>query len=236
VTHDFPARRARGIVTLAAPALGVLLWRCDLADDAALSARLATLSDAERDRAARFGQRALRNRYVLARGALRAILGDLLGVHPSAVPIVRGARGRPQLQEGDPDFNVSHTQTTALVAVLRGARIGVDIEARARAINAAGIARKFLSAGERGRLRQRDADSMHRQILKLWTCKEAMSKATGDALSAPFPSIDIDLSGGLRVVGGTGDYAPEHWTLHSANAGVDHLATIAVWRPPRPAR
>jgi 4'-phosphopantetheinyl transferase len=232
VTHGSPARRARGIVTLAAPALGVRLWHCDLGDDTRLSAYFAMLSEAERMRAARFGQRALRDRYVLGRGALRTILGDLLDLPPAAVPIVGGPRGRPQLREGDIDFNVSHTGTTALVATLRGARIGVDVEARARPINSAGIARKFLGSGERSRLPQGDPEATRRRILKLWTCKEAMSKATGDALAAPFASIDVDVSGGLQVVGGPGDYAAEQWSLHSANAGPDHLATVAVWRPP----
>jgi 4'-phosphopantetheinyl transferase len=232
VTHDFPARRGRGIVTLAAPALGVRIWRCDLADATHLAARLATLSDAERDRAARFGHAALRDRYVLGRGALRAILGGLLGVPPAAVPIVRGPRGRPQLRDGALDFNVSHTDATAIVGVVRDARIGVDIEARGRTINAIGIARKFLSAGERARLPATDAEAMRRQVLKLWTCKEAMSKATGDALSAPFASIDVDTSAGVRILGGPGDYEPDRWSLHSVNSGALYVATVAVWRAP----
>jgi 4'-phosphopantetheinyl transferase len=231
VTHDFPARPGRGIVTFAAPAPGVRLWRCDLADGARLATYFARLSTAERMRAHRFGNPALRDRYVLGRGALRAILGALLELPPHAVPIVRGRRGRPQLDFGDLDFNVSHTGTTALVAVVSGARVGVDLERRERLINSEGIARKFLSAGERARLSTGDADTMRRQVLQLWTCKEAMSKATGDALSAPFSSIDVDLDG-PRLRSGPGAYAPHAWSLHSANAGVDYVATVAIWRPP----
>ena len=209
------------------------LWRCDLAGDAHLAARFATLSDAERVRAARFGHPALRNRYVLGRGALRVILGELLGLTADAVPILRGPRGRPQLADAAVDFNVSHTGDTAIVGVLRGARIGVDIEARVRTINASGIARKFLSAGERARLAEDDADAIRRQVLELWTCKEAMSKATGDALSAPFASIDVDIAGEPRLVGGAGDYEPGRWSLHPANAGAQFVATVAVWQPQR---
>ena len=189
------------------------------------------LSSPERERADRFGHPALRDRYVLGRGALRTILGELLGVPPAEVPIVRGAHGRPQLSDGGLDFNVSHTGTTAIVAVLRGRRVGVDLEARARTINAPGIARKFLSAGERSRLPKDDPEAVRRHVLKLWTCKEAMSKATGDALSAPFAAIDVDLSDPLRVVAGPGAYAPRGWSLHSANAGPEHLATVALWDP-----
>jgi 4'-phosphopantetheinyl transferase len=233
VTHGFPARPGRGIVTLAAPALGVRLWRCDLSDGTQISTRLATLSEPERDRAARFGHPALRDRYVLGRGALRTILGGLLGMPAAAVPIVRGPRGRPQLRDRLLDFNLSHTDGTAIIGVSRHARIGVDIEARARVVNASGIARKFLSPGERSRLPEADADAMRRQVLRLWTCKEAMSKATGDALSAPFASIDVDTSGSvMRVLGGPADYAPQRWSLHSANAGVQYVATVAVWQAP----
>lgn len=225
------ARAGRGIVPLAAPALGVRLWRCELVDDARVASYNATLSNAERDRAARFGDPSLRNRYILGRGALRVILGGLLALPPADVVIVRGRRGRPQLASGGLDFNVSHTGRTALVTVISDARVGIDIERRDRVINTIGIARKFLNAGERERLDTHDAESTRLHVLRLWTCKEAMSKATGDALSAPFAAIEIELAGIPRLLRGPAPYAPSDWSLHPANAGADYIATVAVWRP-----
>lgn len=221
------------VVPLASPVPGIGLWWCALD---APAARLETcesyLSDAEHARAGRFGRRELRDRYVVGRGSLRAILGRTLGIDPAEVPIVRGVRGRPQLAgDASLDFNVSHTGSVAIVGTLRNARIGVDVERIDRTINVAGIARKFLTENERLAIAPLDADAARRAVLTLWTCKEAMSKATGDALAAPFPSLDVDLRGGRTLRDGPGEYRPRRWSLHAAAVPSDHVATVAVWRP-----
>jgi 4'-phosphopantetheinyl transferase len=211
----------------------VRLWRFGLAlAPSRLADYAALLSDAEHARLGRFGRQDLRERYVAECGALRTILGTLLGVAPKALPIVRGRRGRPQLAGGEVDFNMSHTGTIGIVGVLEDARIGVDIEREDRAINVGGIARKFLSASERERLGGLDHDLARRRVIALWTCKEAISKASGDALSAPFRAIDVDLTSGRRLADGPGAYAPERWSLHAADAGSEYVATVAIWRPP----
>jgi 4'-phosphopantetheinyl transferase len=108
--------------------------------------------------------------------------------------------------------------------------VGVDVELAARAINTDGLARRCLTAAERQGLSALDADAARRRVLRLWTCKEAMSKATGDALSAPFASIDVDLRDGPRLRGGPGKYRPGAWSLHPARVPDDYIATIALWR------
>jgi 4'-phosphopantetheinyl transferase len=221
------------VVPLASPAPGVGLWWCVLEATASqLQACASVLSTAEHRRAARFGDERLRNRYVIGRAALRTILAGTLGLAPRDVQIVRGARGRPQLAGNTRlDFNVSHTGDVALLGLLNDARLGVDVEHTARSINVAGIARKFLSANERAALAALDADAARRTVLTLWTCKEAMSKATGDALSAPFALLDVELTSEPRLRDGPGAYRPARWSLHAAVVPDAYVATIAVWRP-----
>jgi 4'-phosphopantetheinyl transferase len=173
----------------------------------------------------------LRDRYIVGRVALRHVLGMILDVAPADVRIVRGTRGRPHVKDAvGIDFNVSHTGDRALVGVSSDARIGVDVERRDRKINVGGIARKFLTTNERQALEALDIDARRVHVLTLWTCKEAMSKATGDALSAPFASIDVDLRQGPHLRAGPGKYAPSACTLHPAEVPADHVATIALWR------
>jgi 4'-phosphopantetheinyl transferase len=221
------------VMPLASPVPGIGLWWCELDVSAArLETSESYLSDVERARAARFGRRELRDRYVVGRASLRAILGRTLGIAPAEVPIVRGVRGRPQLAgDASLDFNVSHTGGVAIVGTLRNARIGVDVEQIDRTINVAGISLKFLSDNERRAIAPLDADAARRTVLTLWTCKEAMSKATGDALAAPFPSLDVDLRGGPTLRDGPGEYRPRRWSLYVAAVPSDHVATVAVWRP-----
>jgi len=156
---------------LPAPAAGVDVWSCDLARSAAdVAAMESVLAGAELARAARFGRPDLRARYVVGRATLRAILGAQLDVDPSAVVILRGRRGRPQV-EGGLDFNVSHTRGTAIFGVTRGARIGVDVEHRDRELNVEGVARKFMSPGEQAMLDGMSGVARREALLRLWTCK-----------------------------------------------------------------
>jgi 4'-phosphopantetheinyl transferase len=190
------------------------------------------LSDDERARAARYGLEALRDRYVIGRAGLRRVLGLSLGVPPADVSIIRGERGRPQLAgHATLDFNVSHTGDVAIIGMLSDARVGVDVERIDRRINTAGIASKFLTDNERAFMAPLEPESARRAVLTLWTCKEAMSKATGDALSAPFASLDVDLTDGRTLRHGAGVYRPEQWSLHAASVPDHYIATIAVWRP-----
>ena len=228
---------AADIAALPGPAPGVALWWCALdAPSPSPEALAALLSDAERARADRFGTAALRERYIVGRASLRRVLGATLGLAPADVPIVRGERGRPQLGEAasdgatELDFNISHSAGAAMIGIASDARIGVDIERRDRIVNVAGLARKFLTAAERAQLAGLDADAARCRVLELWTCKEAMSKATGDALSAPFAALTVDLAGGPRLCDGPAPYLPARWELRSAAAPEAFFATVALWR------
>lgn len=214
----------------------IALWLCQLDRDPAEAAEFArSLSAAEHARAARFGTTLLRRRWTVGRATLRLLLGQQLGIEPAAVPFRRGVRGRPELDTANVlDFNVSHTGDLALIGIgvgLRsGERIGVDIERGDRTVNADGLARKFLTEGERAALAPLDASARRRRFLRLWTCKEAMSKATGDALSAPFRAIDVALEGGPRLAAGPAPYTPERWRLLAVAVPPDLIATLALWR------
>jgi len=224
---------AHGIAatSLDAPAPGIALWWCRLSIAEPERIPLGWLSLAEQARMARLGTEALRFRYAIGRASLRWILARELGMAPAAVPIVRGARGRPWVQtDGDVDFNVSHTADVALIAVARGIRIGVDIEREDRVVNAPGIARKFLTTRERASLDATRADWSRRRILRLWTCKESMSKATGDALSAPFARMDVELVPVLRLADGPAPYRPDDFTLLAAHVPSGYFGTVAIWR------
>ena len=228
-----PGREPR---ELASVADDVSLWWCELDHASAAIADLAvTLSPAEHARAARFGTDALRERWIAGRASLRRVLGLVLGVPPAAVPIARGRRGRPQLAGPDAalDFNVSHTGGVALIGVRRisgrAARIGVDVERADRVLGSDRLARKFLTSSERATVEDLEPDERRRAFLRYWTCKEAMSKATGDGLIAPFRHLEVDLQTGPRLVAGPAPYRPDAWTLVAAPVPEGYFATVALW-------
>lgn len=229
--------RDAGPMPLPSPLPGVDVWMCGLArapDE--VRALAASLSAAEAARTARFGRDDLRERYVVGRATLRALLGARLGCAPAEVVIGRGERGRPYaVDAGGLDFNVSHTAGVALIAVANDVRIGVDIERGDRQLNVDGVARKFMAPDEQRRLGALAQDARRRALLRLWTCKEAMSKATGDGLSAPFREIGIDTTAGLVVTEGPEPYAPHRWALRPVPVSDDLYATVALWAANAPA-
>jgi 4'-phosphopantetheinyl transferase len=216
---------------IASPAAGVGLWWARLtATDRELAELSSSLSPAEHARAARFGRDSLRRRYIVGRALLRKLLGSAVDLAPGAVPIVRGARGRPRLDgiQGI-DFNVSHTQDMSLVGISRGPRIGVDIERADRDVNADGLSRKFLSEQERAALEPLTADERRLRFLRYWTCKEAMSKATGDGIAAPFRRMEVALGEAIELVHGPSPYEPQHWRLFAVDVPRAYLGTLAMW-------
>ena len=125
----------------------------------------------------------------MSRGARRCVSRSPSGSgsHPGTCRSAAVRAGGPELDAPHGlDFNVSHTRGVALIAHLDrdGARVGVDLEAVDRTLAHDGLARKFLTARERDAIAHLDDDARRRAFLRLWTCKEAMSKATGEGAVA----------------------------------------------------
>jgi len=228
--EDFPGT-GNAPVALGSPSREIALWRVALEAADGDFARLASwLAPAEHARAARFGREALRRRYVIGRASLRWVLGRMLDSSPSEIQIVRGVRGRPRLDgDAELDFNISHTEGVALIGVTRMGRIGVDVERQERDVYADGLARKFLSDGERATLARLAEPARRARFLRYWTCKEAMSKATGDGLSAPFRRLEVSLAGTIELRAGPSPYDPARWRLYAVDFADGYLATAALW-------
>jgi 4'-phosphopantetheinyl transferase len=127
--------------------------------DVAPEAFYATLSADERSRAARFRFERDRRRFIVARGALRGLLGRLLGTAPSELQFVYNSFGKPALspESGGLKFNLSHSADLALVAIATDREVGVDVE--------------HLRPDE------------PRTFFEEWTKQEAYVKARGEGLS-----------------------------------------------------
>jgi 4'-phosphopantetheinyl transferase len=226
-----PGNPKHAPIELASPAPGVTAWWAQLTASEDEVARLAAwLAPEEHARAARYSRAPLAQRYIVGRASLRWVLGRTLGIAPGAVPIQRDARGRPYL-DGDfgIDFNVSNTEGMALIGITREGRIGVDIEHSARRVRVDGLARKLLTPAERATLAPLAEPERRARFLRYWTCKEAMSKATGDGLSALFRELEVKLAESIELIAGPAPYEPQRWRLCAADVPAGFLATVALW-------
>jgi 4'-phosphopantetheinyl transferase len=92
----------------------------------------ATLNVDERARAARFHFARDRQRYIVARGLLRMILGHYLAVEAVQLHFCYNDFGKPSLaapySDGGLTFNLAHSGSYALYGLARQRQVGVDIE------------------------------------------------------------------------------------------------------------
>ena len=87
------------------------------------------LSRDERDRAASFRFLRDRSRYVVARGLLRTVLGERLGLDPARIEFAYGERGKPCLPDHPVRTSTSHSAGMMALAISEGREVGIDVEA-----------------------------------------------------------------------------------------------------------
>lgn len=155
------------------------------------------LDDDERSRADRFYFSRDRERFIVARGILRAILGRYSNRAPNSLCFSYNTHGKPALvSESDADgirFNLSHSNGKALYAISRGREIGVDLEFIRCDLEAEQIAERFFSRSEIETLRALPPSLRKYAFFLCWTRKEAYIKARGEGLSLPLDQFDVSL-------------------------------------------
>jgi 4'-phosphopantetheinyl transferase len=215
-----------------APAAGeVHIWaaRLDLGTPA-LQALRATLSPDELARAERFVFRRDRERFVAARGTLRAVLANYAGIPPGALVFDYSAFGKPVLRGGGTlRFNLSHAGEIAVIGIVHGREIGVDVEAIRPAFAGEEIAARFFSPAEVAALRALPPEQQAIGFFNCWTRKEAYIKALGEGLSHPLDSFDVSLAPGepAALLAVRGAPAVE-WSLHTFVPAPGYVAAAAV--------
>jgi 4'-phosphopantetheinyl transferase len=189
------------------------------------------LSADERTRAARFHFNVDRERFAVARGLLRVILGRYAGIDPAALVFSYGAAGKP-LIEDPPDarpftFNVSHSAGVALIAVARERAVGVDVE-RLREIEALEIAHRFFRQPEIDAVQTASGAERQRVFFSCWTRKESVLKACGAGLAAS-SGVEQRVVNGRRyamVNGPPG--SSSKWGVIDLDPGAGYVGALAV--------
>ena len=158
----------------------------------------AVLDDEERARAARFRFEDDQRRSIVARSALRTLLGRYLDRPPGDLRFVLGPQGKPALADVPLEFNVSHSGTYVTIAFAEGSPIGVDVETERRTNDMLAIAGRFFSPVEAEAVR--NADNIAAAFYKTWTAKESVIKAIGGGLSIDLTSFRVTPSLDLTPV------------------------------------
>jgi len=163
----------------------------------------ALLCDRERERASRFLFPQLTERFIVAHGRLRQLLGLALGMPPERLEFTTATHGKPLLQgEGARaglHFNLSHSDGWGLVGWTRGREIGVDVERWRPMRDEAALVRRFFSPVENAAYDALAPDLRTEAFFNCWTRKEAYIKAVGRGLGLPLDSFDVSMNRGAEA-------------------------------------
>lgn len=178
---------------------GIHVWHAWLERDAQVISQFESILSAdEKTRAARFHFERDRNRYIVARGVLRRLLGKYLDRAPATLQFTYGAYGKPALAEttvpSDLCFNLAHSGTLAVYAIALGRNVGVDVEQIRPEFSGDDVARRYFSQQEVTDLRSLPPDARALGFFQCWTRKEAYLKALGTGLQTPLDSFSVTLA------------------------------------------
>ncbi len=146
------------------------------------------LSELEKSRAERFKFAVHRSRFIISHGFTRLVLSRYLNIKPANIQFSRGAQGKPYVYCKSTancavQFNLSHSEDTAVLAIMQDVQTGIDIEYMQRKTDWQGIVQRFFTDSEQQALFELTAERQKSAFFELWTRKEAYMKVLGTGLS-----------------------------------------------------
>src|SRR6476469_1010580 len=159
---------------------GVNIWRAAL--DEAGWPDAGQLPAEERERADSFLREESSRRWVAARWALRRVLESYLGEPAAAIELDVSEHGKPRLRNaGGIEFNLSHSNGLALVAVAEGRAVGVDVEMIESERDLIALAERALPEEDAAAVRAASKSERPAVFYTAWACHEARFKCGLDA-------------------------------------------------------
>ena len=163
------------------------------------------LDAAEREQAQSFLFEKDRLLYVSSHAWLRRILASYLHcAHPAALRFEHAASGKPSLEKrfqtlpSPLHFNLSHTHGAIVIGLSMVGEIGVDVERVRPVLDIERLFSGVLHDTELQSLRAMGDDQRQLAFHRLWTIKEAYTKALGTGLAHPFGRVVVSLGAGCR--------------------------------------
>jgi 4'-phosphopantetheinyl transferase len=150
------------------------------------------LSADEINRADRFKNAEVANRFVTSRGILRMVLARYLHVNPASLNLSTTNYGKPFLTglwSNSINFNISHSGNLMLIAISEDQKVGIDLEKIHHDIDSKSIASIVFSSEEIAYLSR--SGYQPGDFYEIWTRKEAVLKATGLGFSYPSDRFSV---------------------------------------------
>ncbi|MGW6412544.1 4'-phosphopantetheinyl transferase family protein [Streptomyces vinaceus] len=151
----------------------------------------------------------IRFRFVASRLAVRYTAAAALGTDPAKLDLSYKPGGRPYLRGLDQiDLSLTHTDDLIAVGISRNGRIGIDTEPADRRLAFSLLQNQVCTEAERAELAALPEAEQTAGMLRLWTLKEAYTKALGQGLRMGFSEFGF-------AAGGTGNTGHTNGTGHT---------------------
>lgn len=187
-----------------------------------------TLSERERQRAARFKFDRHRIAFTTGRGLLRELVGRYLDTDPAGIEFRLGPFGKPALPPRDGRqlcFNYSDAEGYALYVFAWDIEVGADLECLLRRVDYfQDITRKFADS-EAEALAALPENEQHDAFLVCWTRKEGYGKALGVGIRYPLDSVELCLDCRQRQLR-VPDPEFKHWIIHQIYPSAEFTGTV----------
>lgn len=201
--------------------------------------RLELLSADERERLATLRREPDRERFATGRLLARAAIGQRTATAPGDV-LLDATCPRCGRQHGRPttagvELSIAHSGDRVVVALGRGAAVGVDVESGAGlgAGDGSALWPQVLAPAEQDALAALPLGRRRPALLAVWTRKEALLKASGDGLAVAMSTLRVSAADQPpQLLEGNGALpAPDQVTLRSLDVGDGYHAALAVLAP-----
>ncbi|WP_329239503.1 4'-phosphopantetheinyl transferase superfamily protein (plasmid) [Streptomyces sp. NBC_00111] len=174
--------------------------------------RLRHLLGRDWQRYRRTGDPTVRHRFAAARLLLKHTAAAALETDAAELDLAYKIGGRPHLRGlRQIDVSLAHTDELIVVGISRTGRIGVDAEPLSRSLSLDVMRSRVCTPGEQAVLGAVEGPALTAAMLRLWTLKEAYTKALGQGLRLLFTEFDIPhvIEGEIATNGHSGLLAPD---------------------------
>ncbi|WEH39062.1 4'-phosphopantetheinyl transferase superfamily protein [Streptomyces sp. NBC_01218] len=182
-------------------------------------------------RYSRLGNDQLRERFMATRMLIRHTAAVALGTEPYSLELRYGLNGRVHLRGYDQiDVSLSHTADLLLCGITSLGVIGIDAEPSERRLSGQDVELFMCTEPERLRLSRTPPEERNALLLRLWTLKEAYSKALGQGLRFPFTQFGFRLADGTaRLERADGRLVEDtSWRFATCDVPGGHTAAVAL--------
>lgn len=207
----------------------VAVWRLDFdLENTQQATVFKALNSVEQLRTQKYYRLADQIRFSETRATLRALLGTALGVPALSIEFAKHQNGKPYVQDyPELQFNVSHAGEHALIAIGRGAEIGIDIERIKPERSLVALAAHVFTPAEQQACRfGQDIVAFY----AIWSGKEAVLKAWGTGIAGQILSFSAlpQPAGEFALQGERAEKTTRLWAIDAPSGYQAALALEAL--------